>query len=99
VLTKTTLVWRRGFFGAVKVPENVSLDHADALAYIAWKGGVYEDCFRGPFRRWFRHFAAKHPDLATVKVFDVYPVDAFRWIGPYADTLEKECEPPVGDGR
>lgn len=78
-----TDVWVLDFWGWIKVPKGTSAAYASALAYIAWKGGVYEDCYKARFTRWFRAFAKRRPDLAAVKVFDVYPVDEFRWLGHY----------------
>jgi hypothetical protein len=84
--------WRDCFFGRIKVPARTSTDHAEALAQIAWKEGIYEDAFLSSFRKWFRAFAERRPDLATVKVFDVYPVDEFRWVGPYESSRSESSE-------
>lgn len=86
------------FWGSVVVPTRVSVDHATALAYIAWKGGVYEDQFKTGFKRWFRKFAEKHPEIVEVKVFDVYPVDEFRFLGKYdTDSSGAEQTPVEGE--
>lgn len=76
-------VWVDTFFGKVRVPKNLSKEKAGALAQIAWKGGVYEDQFLASFKKWFRSFAKRRPDLAEVYVPRVYPVDEFRFKGPY----------------
>jgi hypothetical protein len=89
-------VWKQCFFGWVKVPANTSEDNAEALAHIAWKGGIKEDAYVARFRRWFRALVQRRPDLAMVRVFDVYPVDEFRWLGPYRSSIydtPKEGEP------
>lgn len=79
------LKWVDTFWGSVRVPGRTSEKCASGLAYIAWKGGVYEDDFYADFRRWFRKFAARHPDLAMVHVPKIYPVDEFRFIGEYKE--------------
>jgi hypothetical protein len=95
-------VWIGSFWGWVKVPHGTSQERVDALAHIAWKGGIYEDAYVARFRRWFRALAERRPDLAMVKVFDVYPVDEFRWLGPYRSSsyeTPKDDEPAAGDSR
>lgn len=74
------------FFGTVELPAGckASKKHMAALAHIAWKGGIYEDCYNVTFRKWFRQMAEKFPTHFKVKVFDVYPIDEFRWTGPYS---------------
>ena len=84
------------FWGSIVVPSRIGVKQATTLAYIAWKGGMYEDKFKPSFARWFRKFAEKHPELAEVKVFDVYPVDEFRFLGKY-DTNSSESEPEPGE--
>lgn len=81
--------WVYTFWGHIKAPATINEEYSKALAHMAWKGGIYEDCYKAGFRRWFRKFAKSRPDLAQVKVFDVYPVDEFRWIGPYKSFSEE----------
>ena len=71
------------FWGSVWVPAGTSEKYAEALGYVAWKGGIHEDMCTAKFAKWFRKFATKHPTLACVYVFDLYPVDEFRWLGQY----------------
>lgn len=75
--------WFSTFWGWIKLPSNIGEPYRNALAHIAWKTGIYEDCYKSKFQRWFRALAKRRPDLVEVKVFDTYPVDEFRWIGPY----------------
>lgn len=76
-------IWRNTFWGAVKVPRRTSPDTCTALAYLAFKGGVYEENLKAPFRTWFRRLADRRPDLAEVYVAKLYPVDEFLFVGPY----------------
>jgi hypothetical protein len=73
------------FFGRVTVPGGTSFENASALAYIAWKGGTYEDGWLVAFRRWFRRLAERRPDLVEVYVSRMYPVDEFRYRGTYVE--------------
>jgi hypothetical protein len=75
--------WRSCFFGKVKVPPRTSVVHAEALAHIAWKSGADEEGYTAAFCRWFRRLAERRPDLASVYVPSIYPVDEFRFVGPY----------------
>lgn len=79
-------------FGTVDLPEGcrAGTKKRSMLSYIAWKGGVYEDSFRKAFRDWFHQMAEKYPEHFQVYRPRVYPVDEFRWIGPYDDGLTKD---------
>jgi hypothetical protein len=80
---------RRCFFGSIIIPdyvnESVSDNNLEALAHMAWKRGISENCYKSSFCKWFRAKAAKYPDLFQVKVFEIYPVDEFRWVGEYIE--------------
>jgi hypothetical protein len=73
------------FFGKVQLPKGmrVSNETKATLAYIAWKNGINEDEFKSGFRKWFRKQAEKYPTYFKVRVFNIYPVDEFQFIGPH----------------
>ena len=73
------------FFGRVTVPTGTSREIAEALGYLAWKGGIGEDRCMARFARWFRRLAERRPDLAEVHAHQLYPVDEFRYRGSYVD--------------
>jgi len=85
-------VWRDTFWGRIRVPKRLGEAKVTVLAYIAWKGGWYEEDFAASFSKWFRSFAKRRPDLARVRSFRVYPVDEFQWTGQYQESLYEDVE-------
>ena len=84
-----------GFYGTVVVPGNLGDEKAEAIAHMAWRGGISEESYYADFAKWFRQAAERRPDLFEVHVFDVYPVDEFRYVGPYWSQAEDAAENPV----
>jgi hypothetical protein len=86
------MIWVRGFWGAILVPENTSDAMATTLTYLAFKGEINVDAFLKSGEKALDAFAKKNPMLLKRIVHEIYPVDSFCWIGEYCrhwDTDER----------
>jgi hypothetical protein len=84
--------WFSCFFGHVLLPARFGQKSAEAIAYIAWKGGAFEDGYKAQFRKWFRQQAERRPHLFKVFVPRIYPVDEFQFLGEYQSYREPDAD-------
>jgi len=90
-MTEEKMKWFSCFYGHVFLPARFGSKKAEAIAKIAWAGGISEEDCVPFFQKWFRMQTVLRPHLFHVKVFDIYPVDEFHFLGKYQSHREVEA--------